>query len=60
MILHSGGGHVLYSVNLRGKTQLLWQTTDRWFGEPLPSPDGTRLALAARTVEADAWMLEHF
>jgi hypothetical protein len=60
MLLHSGGGHVLYRVDLSGNTQLLWRTTDRWFGEPVPSPDGTRLALAARTVEANAWMLEHF
>jgi len=60
MLLHSGGGHVLYQVDLSGKTRLLWRTADRWFGEPVPSPDGTRLALAARTVEANAWMLEHF
>ena len=60
MILHGEGGRALYRVDLSGRSQLLWRTTDRWFGEPVPSPDGKQLALAARTTEAQVWMLEHF
>ena len=60
MILHGEGGHALYHVELSGRTRLLWRTTDRWFGEPVPSPDGKQLALAARTTEAQVFMLEHF
>jgi hypothetical protein len=59
-ILHGEGGHALYRVELNGRSKLLWRTTDRWFGEPVPSPDGKQLALAARSTEAQAWMLEHF
>jgi Tol biopolymer transport system component len=60
MILHGEGGHALYRVSLSGQSRLLWRTTDRWFGEPVPSPDGKQVALAARTTQAQVWMLEHF
>ena len=60
LILQGDGGHALYRVDLSGRSQLLWRTTDRWFGEPIPSPDGKQLALAARTTQAQAWLLEHF
>ena len=33
---------------------------DRWFAEPVPSPGGDRLALAARTIDRNAWLLEDF
>jgi Tol biopolymer transport system component len=56
LIMHSAGGYVLYRVDLRGGTRELWRTEDRWFDEPVPSPDGRRIALASRTTEADLWL----
>lgn len=56
LVMHGNGGYALYRVDLRGRSRLLWRTHDRWFDDPVPSPDGTRIALAARTVEADVWL----
>jgi eukaryotic-like serine/threonine-protein kinase len=47
----------LLRVDLDGRARVLWE---REVGAILPSSDGRRLALAARTTESNVWMIEDF
>jgi Tol biopolymer transport system component len=47
----------LLRVDLGGRAYILW---DAEVGAVVPSPDGRHLALAGRTTDSNAWMIENF
>jgi eukaryotic-like serine/threonine-protein kinase len=52
-------GSEVVHVDLKGNTKVLWKcNSDKCFG--YPSPDGRRLAIYERKVNANMWMMENF
>jgi len=53
-------GQIFYS-DLHGHRYLLWESANRIFTTPVPSPDGRYLAFSAQFVYSrNAWLLENF
>ncbi len=53
-------GQIFYS-DLQGHRYLLWESANRIFTSPVPSPDGRYLAFSAHLVyNRNAWLLENF
>jgi Tol biopolymer transport system component len=59
---HTGTSLVLFSIDLRGNTQVLAEVLEgeAWLFYPVASPDGHYLAYMKRTHESNVVMLEHF
>jgi hypothetical protein len=57
----SSDGALLF-VDLDGRADILWKRETLWgFGPAgLPSRDGRHLAMSARTIDSNVWMLENF
>jgi hypothetical protein len=49
----------LWYMDLKGNGHVLYQPV-HWVSEPLPSPDGRRIAFLNMTMQANAWMIEDF
>jgi YD repeat-containing protein len=41
-----------------GSTELLWASEDVWAGNPVPSPDGTKLSFQTRELRTELWRLD--
>jgi serine/threonine protein kinase/Tol biopolymer transport system component len=53
--------YLLVRIELDGKIRvLLDRGRDQWLSNPLPSPDGRRLAFTQETFESNCWLLENF
>jgi Tol biopolymer transport system component len=39
-------------------TKVLWASEDVWAGNPVPSPDGTRLSFQTRELKTELWRLD--
>jgi Tol biopolymer transport system component len=48
----------LYHVTLDGRASLLWKDPSLYILEPVPSPDGQRLAIAVKHSDDDVWVLD--
>ena len=53
-------GAAVLHVDLKGRTDLLWEQRGKADTCGRPSPDGRYLAIAAWTTDSNAWMIENF
>jgi Tol biopolymer transport system component len=59
----SGGQATLLRVDLDGRAQVLWQHRGALGGDAIwgiPSPDGRYLAITAKVMDSNLWMVENF
>jgi Tol biopolymer transport system component len=54
------GEFKLLAMDASGHTRLLLENPSSWVGNPLPSPDGKRIAYALQVSEVNVTLLEHF
>jgi len=47
-------------VELAGLSQVIYESTNSWIGNPTPSPDGKRVAFSLKHHEIDTWLLSSF
>ena len=41
-----------------GSAEVLWSSEDVWAGNPVPSPDGTKLSFQTRELRTELWRLD--
>ena len=58
-IADNGAGRLL-EMDLSGNTHLLLNNPMGWIAQPVPSPDGKRLAYIYLVLESNVTLLEHF
>ncbi len=56
----TGRQSTLLYVSLQGEVHPLWKVSGKAPNWAIPSRNGRYLAIAAPSVEVNAWMLEHF
>ncbi len=52
--------YTLLLAELAGSVHLLHESANEWLGNPVPSPDGKRLAFALKPQKVDVWLLPNF
>ena len=52
--------YLIARIDLDGKTHILLERKNGWFGRPRTSPDGRHLAYFQETFENNVWLLENF
>ncbi|HKD40726.1 MAG TPA: protein kinase [Myxococcaceae bacterium] len=50
----------MFLVELAGLSQVIYESTNSWIGNPTPSPDGKRVAFSLKHHEIDTWLLSSF
>ena len=56
----SSGGFRLLAMDASGHTRILLENPSSWIDNPLPSPDGKRIAYVLEVSELNVTLLEHF